>query len=66
VLEGGLAGHAFLVGDSVTIADFVVAPMLRFHRDAAADENLLAKRLNLAAWLERMTARESFRALEAA
>ncbi len=66
VLETGLAGHAFVVGNAVTIADFVIAPMVRFHRDAVVDENLLAKRPNLAAWSERMTARESFRTLEAA
>jgi glutathione S-transferase len=65
VLESGL-GRAFLVGDAATIADFLVMPMLRFQIDAAPGENLLAKRPNLAAWLERMAARESFRTLVAA
>lgn len=66
VIDAGLDGRGFLVGDAVTIADFVIAPMLRFQIDAAKGENLLAKRPDLAAWLARMSTRESFRTLEAA
>jgi glutathione S-transferase len=65
VLETGLAKSDFLVGDSVTLADFVVGPMLRFQIGAAKDEDLLADRPNLKAWLERLTARQSFSTLAA-
>jgi glutathione S-transferase len=53
VLEGHLRGREFVVGDGVTIADFVVAYTL----DWANEEKLLGDCPALLAYLERMYAR---------
>jgi glutathione S-transferase len=61
VLEEALDGHAYLVGDALTLADLFVAPMLAFlveKKGGAA--KVLADRKHLAAWLARVTGRESF------
>ncbi|MCB1499033.1 MAG: glutathione S-transferase family protein [Bauldia sp.] len=65
-LEAALAGGGHLAGPAVSLADFVLVPMLRFHLAAAGAGRPLAGRPALAAWMERMTARESCRILEAA
>lgn len=66
LLEAETANGDYLVGDAVTIADLVIAPMVRFQIDSATDEDLLAKRPKLSDWLNRLSERESFKALEAA
>ena len=66
VLEAALAGSDHLAGDAVSLADFVVAPMLRFHLSAVKEGSPLAARPAVAAWLDRMTARQSCRILVAA
>jgi glutathione S-transferase len=66
-LDGALAGRSYLVGDTLTLADLFVAPMLAFlveKRGGAA--KVLADRQRLAAWLERVRGRESFGRLAAA
>ncbi|MCP4381541.1 MAG: glutathione S-transferase family protein [Hyphomicrobiales bacterium] len=64
-LEAAASGSDYLVGDAITLADLVIAPMVRFQVDSAEGENLLAKRPHLANWLNRLAERESFKALEA-
>ncbi len=68
VLEEALASRAYLAGDSLTLADLFVAPMLAFlveKRGGAA--KVLAGRPRLALWFECVTAgRESVGRLVAA
>jgi glutathione S-transferase len=70
VLENHMKGRAYVVGDSVTAADFIVAYTL----DWANLDQLLGECPNLRSYLERMYARprapqriaEAFRSLQAA
>ena len=66
VLESTLEAGDYLVGDRLTIADLMVAPMVRFASNAPGHETILAGRDNLAAWLGRLETRRSFRMMEAA
>jgi len=61
LLDAALVDAPYLAGDTLTLADLFVAPMLLFlveKKGGAA--KLLVDRKPLAAWLERVTGRESF------
>jgi glutathione S-transferase len=61
-----LKGSAeFLTGDSISIADLMVAPHLLFFRGTPEAQELL-RGTSLEEWLARMSARPSFQATEAA
>jgi len=67
LLDAALADRPYLAGDALTLADLFVAPMLSFlveKKGGAA--KLLADRKRLAAWLQRVTGRESYGRLAAA
>ena len=55
-----LGDKPFLVGDSVTLADLLVAPQLDFLAMTPEWTALAGDRTELCAWLERMRARPSF------
>jgi glutathione S-transferase len=55
-----LGGKQYFTGDAVTLADLMVAPQLDFLSHTPEWAELTAKTVNLGAWLDRMTARESF------
>ena len=57
-----LDGKPFFVGESVSLADVMLAPQLDFLRDTPEWEPLTAGRENLRAWLERMNTRPSMAA----
>jgi glutathione S-transferase len=61
VLEAFLGDQAFLAGDTLTIADLMVAPQLMYFAETPEGQTLLAGK-RLAAWTERMEARPSFQA----
>lgn len=53
VLDGHLAGHKFLVGDSLTVADFAVAAPIFYAKHA---EIPLGPYANVRGWFERVSA----------
>ena len=57
-----LGDQAFFTGDSLTLADILLAPQLDFFRGTPEWEPLAGPRPELIAWLDRMDARPSFRA----
>jgi glutathione S-transferase len=57
-LERLLGDQIFLAGDQLTIADIMLAPQVDFFADTPEGSSLLAG-TKLAAWLERMNARDS-------
>lgn len=65
LLETAIGGGDYLVGDGLSLADLFVAPMVRFHADAAG-EAVLAARPNLERWLRKLGQRASFATVEAA
>ncbi len=64
VLEARLAESGFLAGDSVSIADFFLVPMLAYFRNVPEGERLLVGRAGIARWWEAMSARPSFAATQ--
>jgi glutathione S-transferase len=62
VLSGLLGDQPFFAGDALSLADLLVAPQMDFIAGAPEWASLTAARPNLAAWLERMTARPSLAA----
>ena len=61
ILDRGLAGSAYLAGDSISLADLFVAPMLAF-AESKDPRFGPGERSELKRWLAHMTSRESFRA----
>jgi len=57
-----LGGQPYLTGDSLSLADLLVAPGIAFFTQTPEWEELGAPRANLVAWLERMEARPSMKA----
>ncbi len=57
-----LDDRTFFVGDSISLADVVLAPQLDFFRDTPEWQPLTAKSANLHRWLDRMNARPSMAA----
>ncbi|MDR5868423.1 glutathione S-transferase family protein [Halomonas koreensis] len=57
LLEGQLAGGAYLVGDAFSIADAIAAPMLDYLVGLPAAEAFLAETPELVAYVERLRAR---------
>jgi glutathione S-transferase len=57
-----LGDSPFFVGDSITLADVLLAPQLDFFRDTPEWEPLTANNANLKLWLARMNARPSMAA----
>ena len=64
VLDGILGDKAYFTGDSVSIADIMLAAQLDLLGDCPEGRQLIAGTSNLSAWLERMKARPSFSATE--
>lgn len=58
-LERQLSDRPFFVGDSISLADVLLAPQLDFFRETPEWEPLAAKTPNLRGWLDRMNARPS-------
>lgn len=54
-----LGDAPFFVGDSISLADILLAPQVEFFRSTPEWEALGAKHGNLQAWLDRMNARPS-------
>ncbi len=61
-LSRQLDDQRYFVGDSISLADLLLAPQLDFMRGTPEWAGLVAGRENLAAWLERMNARASMQA----
>ncbi|MCB1954500.1 MAG: glutathione S-transferase family protein [Rhodocyclaceae bacterium] len=61
-----LGGASFFGGGSVSLADLHVLPVLRYLSATPEGEALLAARPNLTAWMGRMNARASVKAVMAA
>ncbi|HWJ33751.1 MAG TPA: glutathione S-transferase family protein [Steroidobacteraceae bacterium] len=57
-----LSDKAYFVGDSITLADVLLAPQLDFFTETPEWELLTAKNRNLRTWLDRMNARPSMAA----
>jgi glutathione S-transferase len=57
-----LGDKPFFVGDSLTLADVLLAPQLDFLRELPEWEVLTASHVNLRAWMTRMNARPSMAA----
>ncbi len=57
-----LSDKPFFVGQSISLADVLLAPQLDFFRETPEWQPLTAKASNLRAWLERMNARPSLAA----
>jgi glutathione S-transferase len=55
-----LGGKHYFAGDAVSLADLMVAPQLEFLSQTPEWAELTAETVNLGAWLDRMTARDSF------
>jgi glutathione S-transferase len=57
-----LGGDAFFTGDSISLADLILAPQMDFFSQTPEWEPLTADKPNLRSWLDRMSARPSMRA----
>ena len=57
-----LGGQSYLTGDSISLADLLVAPGIAFFTATPEWAELGAPRANLVAWLGRMEARPSMKA----
>jgi len=57
-----LGGQPFFAGETISLADFIVAPQLAFFTQTPEWPALGAPHKNLVAWLARMEARPSFKA----
>jgi glutathione S-transferase len=66
LLETATGDSPHLAGAAPSLADFMVYPMVKFQVAAVEGDELLAKRPNLAIWLNKMNERASVKALEAA
>jgi glutathione S-transferase len=62
VLAQQLGNQQFLVRDSISLADVLIAPQVDFFRQIPEWEPLTAKHANLRAWMDRMNARPSMKA----
>jgi glutathione S-transferase len=54
-----LAGQTYLAGETLTLADLLLAPQLDFLKQTPEWQTLAAPHANLRSWLERMQARPS-------
>jgi glutathione S-transferase len=61
-LSRQLGDSAYFVGDSITLADVILAPQLDFFTPTPEWEPLTANSPNIRQWLDRMNARPSMRA----
>ena len=64
VLDGILGDKPYLTGDSISIADIMLAAQLDLFTECAEGRELMGGAKNLPAWLNRMKARPSFAATE--
>src|SRR5579862_2479518 len=62
VLAKQLGDQAYLVGESVTLADLLLAPQVDLFREIPEWEPLTAPHSNLRGWIDRMNARPSMQA----
>ena len=60
-LERMLDTHAFLAGESITLADLHAAPMIAYFRIVPEGTESLSRHIRLAAWWERVNGRPSLR-----
>ncbi|MGO9948667.1 MAG: glutathione S-transferase family protein [Steroidobacteraceae bacterium] len=57
-----MGGDVFFAGDSISLADLILAPQVDFFSQTPEWEPLTADKPNLRSWLERMNVRPSMRA----
>ena len=57
-----LDGHAWLAGDTISLADLLLAPHLSMFAQAPAGAQILRQHENLSGWLARIEARPSMEA----
>jgi len=57
-----LGGDTFFAGDSISLADLILAPQLEFFSQTPEWQPLTADKPNLRSWLDRMNARPSMHA----
>ena len=63
-IEGALAGHRFFAGEALSLADLFIAPMIAFDLGRRRREGVDAafdRQPGLAAWYDRVAARDSFK-----
>jgi glutathione S-transferase len=56
-----LGDQPFLVGDQISLADLLIAPLMDFFVTSPEWTTLTAAHLNLCAWMQRMSERDSMR-----
>ncbi len=59
VLNGMVTGQDYFGGDSVSLADFHVVPIIHYIGQIPEGQTLLSKAPALSAWMERMSSRDS-------
>jgi glutathione S-transferase len=57
-----LDGHPWMAGDTLSLADLLLAPHLSMFAQAAEGADILREHQNLSDWLARIEARASMRA----
>lgn len=62
VLAKQLGNKAYLVGESLTLADLLLAPQVNMFREIPEWEPLTAQHPNVRAWIDRMNTRPSMQA----
>jgi glutathione S-transferase len=65
ILDSGLGGSPYLAGDSVSLADLFVAPMIAYGCTSDRAAALVESKAHLAEWRDRMVNRDSFKATQA-
>ena len=63
VMEAALSGSPYLAGDDVSLADFFIFPPLDYLVKAPEGADMLAGKVNIDAWMTRMSERESVRSV---
>jgi glutathione S-transferase len=64
VIEAALDGNEFLAGDSISLADFFLLPILYYFRDLPEGKEILSDLPRLGNWYQRMHERPSFTATQ--
>lgn len=65
VIDGALAGRAFLAGDAISLADFFLAPIHVYLAATPEGQGMLPERRNLQRWAERMADTADFAQINA-
>jgi len=62
ILDQALANDDYLAGDQMTLADLILVPVFGFALGTPEGPDLVSEHPNLQAWVDRMFARDSFKA----